>query len=37
MRENLFLNKSKRELNKGKEKVEVCGSRKFDVAVFGEV
>ena len=36
MRDNLFLNKSVRELNRGKEKVEVCGSNKSDVAVFGE-
>ena len=36
MRDNLFLNKSVRELNGGKEKVEVCESNKSDVAVFGE-
>ena len=37
MRENFFfLNKSERELNRGKRKVKVCGSRKYDVEVFGE-
>jgi hypothetical protein len=36
-RENLKKNKSVRELNKGKGKVEVCGSSKFDVMVFREV
>jgi hypothetical protein len=29
-----FLNKSVRELNKGNEKVEVCGSSKSNVAIF---
>jgi hypothetical protein len=38
MRENFFFffNKSVRELNREKRKVEVCGSSKYDVAVFGE-
>ena len=37
MRERIyFLNKSVRELNRGKGKVEVCGNNKSDVAVFGE-
>ena len=31
-----FLNKSVRELNRGKGKVKVCGSSKYDVMVFGE-
>ena len=31
-----FLNKSVTELNRGKGKVEVCESNKYDVAVFGE-
>ena len=37
MRDNFFfLNKSVRELNREKGKVEVCGSSKYDVTVFGE-
>jgi hypothetical protein len=31
-----FLNKSVRELNRGNGKVEVCGSNKSDMTVFGE-
>jgi hypothetical protein len=36
MRENFFLIKCERKLNRGKKKVKVCGSSKYDVAVFGE-
>jgi hypothetical protein len=35
MREKSFLDKSVRELNRGKGKVEVCGSSESDVTVFG--
>jgi hypothetical protein len=37
MRERIFfLNKSERELNRGKGNVKVCESSKSDVTVFGE-
>ena len=35
MRENSFLDKSARELNRRKGKIEMCGSSESDVAVFG--
>ena len=35
MRENSFLDKSARELNREKGKIEMCRNSKSDVVVFG--